>query len=458
MIIPEFPRRPLVPPNNDDLVRVDPRYHYDAEFREAQAERYLELQNTSLLSAEERILIPHFCTYEIEQIRGLTPFERCIYKTIGTFLNRISHPACMWKIFWASNLGTACIFYAAYVQSDRIVLAVVVFMMAFIKKEAYAKHSQPLNKGERMTASQVNFQNKAPQVFPLTQEQDHLYHLYTAERGIINWMRHFRFISSDSAARQECVRESLSGIGMGTIIGGTLGYLSTFLFKKKDDQNRDDKMTLKMVGLGAGIGAGIGGCAKAYQAVQKISHSPEYHNWRNQAIQTNVYPLFQKFLKESDELQDLMCPLTDDLITDPVKAPNGRIYEKKAILDWLEKKNREYPPERLAQLSYDERQEAFKNFCPFRSGYFTQNQLVPDFEYHRRVAVALKKQFDQVLSEQFKQGLLSYHTAMFKDRQALLREITRDVADLFSSGKISQEEFFKACLEFRKVYGLVEEA
>ena len=309
-----------------------------------------------------------------------------------------------------------------------------------------------------MTVSQVSLQNKAPQVFPLTQEQDHLYHLYTAERGILNWMRHFRFISSDSAARQECVRESLSGIGIGTIIGGTLGYLSTYLFKKKDDQSRDDKMTLKMVGLGAGIGAGIGGCAKAYQAVQKISHSPEYCNWRNQAIQTNVYPLFQKFLKESDDLQDLMCPLTDDLITDPMKAPNGRIYEKKAILDWLEKKNREYPPERLAQLSYDERQEVLKNFCPFRSGYFTQNQLNPDFEYHRRVAIALKKQFDQVLSEQYKQGLLSYHTAMFKDRQALMREITRDVADQFSSGKISQEEFFKACLEFRKVYGLVEEA
>ena len=46
--------------------------------------------------------------------------------------------------------------------------------------------------------------------------------------------------------------------------------------------------------------------------------------------------------KEYDVPEEYLCPITFELMLEPVKASDGYIYEKKAILDWY-KQNKTSP-------------------------------------------------------------------------------------------------------------------
>ena len=291
-------------------------------------------------------------------------------------------------------------------------------------------------------------------IFPLSADQERTYQRYVLEGRLDQLYRSFFYLSDNETARGAFARRVSYGFGMGAMIGGLFSFCAARIFTESNPTSDDDKRTLKITGVGAGLGASIGGYLNGTQAWSEIASSPEYLAWRKNAIETKAYPLFQKFLQDSDSLSQFLCDIDQDLIRNPVKAPNGRVYEKSAIEAWLSQKAIEYPPERLAAMSTGNRQEALLSFCPRRSCHLTQDMLVPDFDYHRRVALALKPLFEQQLNEQFKQGLLNYQIAFLKDRESLIREIIKDVALKFSSGQISEDSFLAACRECKAHYGI----
>jgi hypothetical protein len=58
----------------------------------------------------------------------------------------------------------------------------------------------------------------------------------------------------------------------------------------------------------------------------------------------SIYILYRVFLekvqkknKMTDSTSGFLCPITHELMTDPVTDPDGHSYERSAIEDWLKK-------------------------------------------------------------------------------------------------------------------------
>ncbi len=295
---------------------------------------------------------------------------------------------------------------------------------------------------------------KVPTVFPLSKDQQSRFDFYTSDSFLIRLCRDYLFISKDTAWRGDFLKKTITGGGIGGLIGGVSTYVALTFLGSEEESKKDDTSTLKITGFGTGLGAVVGALFGATHTLVRMEKSKEYLAWKDNAIKTHVYPLFQEFLKKTPPLDDLVCDITFDLISHPVRAPNGRTYEKAAIEEWLSNQAIKYPSERLTTMSPEVRESALLDFCPRRSCHLTSDMLVYDFEYHQKVAVALKFLLDQQINAQFAQGLLSYRVAMFKDRETLMNEIVREVTAKFTAGTITENEFIEACRACRAHYGL----
>jgi hypothetical protein len=297
-----------------------------------------------------------------------------------------------------------------------------------------------------------------PTIFPLAKDQQAVFELYTSETLIRKLSRDFCFIWNNPAKAAELRTRLLTWSGLGGAIGGATSYLGLQYFQSGEKSKKDTKLTIKVTCLGAGVGASVGALAGTGKTVLEVDHnSQEYISWRGEAMRTNVYPLFRQFLIQTDELREFADErFTEDLISIPVRTPNGKVYEKAKIEEWLSRRAIEYPPERLATMSEERRNEILPTFCPDRSCHLTSDMLVYDFGYHQRLSVALKRVLDREIPEQFRLGLLSYRVAMFNDRESLMREIVRDLTAKYTSGAISRREFDAACDECRAHYGLAQ--
>lgn len=147
--------------------------------------------------------------------------------------------------------------------------------------------------------------------------------------------------------------------------------------------------------IGAGSGAALGlfaGCIIFVDiVVMDVRESQHYVSWRIKAIEEKALPIFQAFLKEDTILSELICPITLELPTVPMKAPDGRVYEKAAIEEHIDstelmhKKMIELHPERVHAL----------NRSPIRGQDFGKDDLVFDMERAKEIIRAAEKVFKE---------------------------------------------------------------
>lgn len=294
---------------------------------------------------------------------------------------------------------------------------------------------------------------RVPTIFPLSTDQKNSFDLYTSDSFFQRLRRDYIFISNNILYQNVLKNRVLTGASLGGILGGLLTYVTLRKFRD-EESTKDNKITFKIAGLGTSLGAAVGALFGSNQTIVRMERSEVYLKWKDEAIRKNIYPLFQKFLQDSDLLQEFLCDLTQDLISHPVRAPNGKIYEREEIESWLTRKAIEFPPERLAAMSSQNREEALLTFCPNRSCHLTSDMLVYDFDYHQRVAVAMRQLFDQQIDEQFREGLLNYRIALITDRESLRKEIINELTTKYSDGVISEGEFFEACRKCREHYNI----
>lgn len=57
------------------------------------------------------------------------------------------------------------------------------------------------------------------------------------------------------------------------------------------------------------------------------------------AITEKLYPVFTKILNDNDVFKSLMCPISFELPSIPVKAPCNHVFEYEAIVAWQKKKS-----------------------------------------------------------------------------------------------------------------------
>jgi hypothetical protein len=292
-------------------------------------------------------------------------------------------------------------------------------------------------------------------VFPLSSDQNQLYLFFTSNSLVQRLKRDLYFITSRDSVWVDFRNKSVTGSAFGAIAGGFFSYwLAGYLKNESESTSRDGKATLKITSVGAGLGATLGGLFGAGYTINQVEQSKEYLTWRDNAILTGIYPLFKKFLNETEQFQDLLCPINHDLISVPFKDPKGRVYEEAEIRKWI-RKVIPYSHEALAKLPSDSDRDGIRfRTSPFGDMELTEADLTYDFDYHRKVAVALKALFDQQIQVEVRQGLLQYRLAMFHDRESLMREILSSLAAKHILGTISEHEFLEACKECKRHYGL----
>jgi len=125
-------------------------------------------------------------------------------------------------------------------------------------------------------------------------------------------------------------------------------------------------------------GAIIGGAIGATYSIVTLSQSEEYLKWKGEAIVKNVFPIWQDFLNE--QVYEYQCPITQDLIGVPVRAPDGRVYEKAAIEKWINQKEAE-----AAGMPEPKRTEILMNTSVIRACIITKESLIYANDYHRKL-------------------------------------------------------------------------
>lgn len=139
------------------------------------------------------------------------------------------------------------------------------------------------------------------------------------------------------------------------------------------------------VAAGAGIGFVVGGIYIRNKITKRLNihlfTSDHYMKWRNDAIQTKVFPIFKNFINVEEYLEDFLCPITYDIISMPMKAPDGRTYEKLDIEKYIDGKTKD--PNKLVE-------------SPFKGKEFSKNQLVFDLDYCQRLIKKTSEIYDLV--------------------------------------------------------------
>lgn len=160
----------------------------------------------------------------------------------------------------------------------------------------------------------------------------------------------------------------------------------------------------------AGAGGGIAGGVAGYYAgkkigrewiVQDINSSPEYLKWQNEKYETIIFPALSRYMDPNrwDRFQ-IACPITHDLMLEPVKAGDGHIYEKTAILAHLEAWEGRWNSFERYFLPEERQLEMLESISPFRSGHISKDSLRPLPGYYKKIFDKLRKNYNNKVLEQ----------------------------------------------------------
>lgn len=139
------------------------------------------------------------------------------------------------------------------------------------------------------------------------------------------------------------------------------------------------------VAAGAGLGFVVGGIYIKHKITKNIKirlfTSDHYIKWRTEAITTKIYPIFKNFVDTDKEFEDFLCPITSDIISSPMRAPDGNTYEKEKIEEYLDGITKD--PTVLCQ-------------SPLRGKSFSKSQLVFDYNYCQKLIIKTQEVYEKI--------------------------------------------------------------
>lgn len=159
---------------------------------------------------------------------------------------------------------------------------------------------------------------------------------------------------------------------------------------------------------GRKIGHYAGGRIGHRRAIKNETNSSEYILWRNEKFETIIFPALSRYVDPNKwSTVQLECPITLDWMMEPVRAEDGHIYEKSAILAHLaawEERQRQMEENRrgfaLEPLSPQELQEVLQTRSPLRNGNITVGGLRELPDYYKEIFRKLECNYNTKVSEQ----------------------------------------------------------
>jgi len=169
--------------------------------------------------------------------------------------------------------------------------------------------------------------------------------------------------------------------------------------------------------LGIALGMGVGGLIIKKSVDRKINiaitFSDHYAEWRAKAITTKVYPIFRNFIETDDVFEDFFCPISQDICSVPMLAPDGRTYDQSQINDYI------------ASLGAGDDDPIVS---PIRGKSFCKNDLIVNTQYCRDLVKKAEEVYDDVVrygrDNEIKHGV----AAVIKNTQDLMEGIRIQVA------------------------------
>lgn len=244
---------------------------------------------------------------------------------------------------------------------------------------------------------------------------------------------------------EDTIKGVMKGVVVGTV-AGSAAWSATVLLNKISFVVAPIPSLIRSIFIGAAFGGIAGGVAASIKSVVTVTQTPAYLEWKQFAIRDKVLPLFKEFMQRADIYEDFICPVSKDIIRVPARGLDGRIYEWSAISNWLEQKEREFPPERLAQMTPQARENAKATFSPIRGQFFTRANLKFDAEYHERLFGRIRVIFNQVVDTQVREGLLAYQDDVLNTRAQITKHLISEVSALYATDQIRKSEF-EQCIE-----------
>ncbi|MGB7128135.1 MAG: hypothetical protein WBD50_03470, partial [Candidatus Rhabdochlamydia sp.] len=193
----------------------------------------------------------------------------------------------------------------------------------------------------------------------------------------------------------------VSGFATGSVSAGTAAWYLAAL---------SPLLTAASGGLGGYLGfeAGkiMGGDIGHELAMENEINEPEFICWKDEKYATVILPALSRYVdldKEESKTQ-LTCPITLDWMVEPVRAKDGHVYEKAAIIrhlaTWPGRVTEILALRPIQTLTPKDAQEILNTSSPLRNGFISIDELkeLPGY-YEETVRSLISKYNMKVLNQ-----------------------------------------------------------
>ena len=197
-----------------------------------------------------------------------------------------------------------------------------------------------------------------------------------------------------------------------------------------------------LIGLGGGLGTGL-----LVSAIYGgVTFHQDYEDWKNSYEDRTVVNRFIQIHDQLPAFQGLICPISNDIIKEPVQLSCGHTFEKTMIEDWHDQKVN--TPDGAK--------------CPECRAFFSKTQLTPDITYVGKI----KKVYSNVLKNEMQNPLFSpeivkgfeaVHKGLNFQSTEILKQVSTDLTLQLHNGDLTPQAFSRKMREVTEIFSNDEE-
>ncbi len=178
--------------------------------------------------------------------------------------------------------------------------------------------------------------------------------------------------------------------------------------------------------IGGGVGIGVGFVVGSMISTQMVR--VEYIKWKREHRKDDFLKELLRFHKDSPELEDFICPLSLDIMEDPVISIYNRTYSRKFIVQWIND----------TKMS--------ENNDPMRNGRLDIKDISTDYAMIGRMA----KTYQKLINDDSK--LIGLSKEAQKGMKALCIDMQREVNNSFEHANLQAQKKYNMGILTRVQY------
>lgn len=192
-----------------------------------------------------------------------------------------------------------------------------------------------------------------------------------------------------------------------------------------------------LIGGGAGFGAGI-----IFTIVYgSVELRQNYKDWIRTVEDKGIIDRFKTLHKNYADLEDFICPLSQEIMQDPVQPPCGHVFERKLIESWHD----------------SEVQKKHSPTCPNCRANFSKKELSSDVtllgKVKRAYADVARREIENPIYEpEIRQAFQALANDLDVQTKEVLKQVSTELTLQLTREEISPEAFSRKMREVTDLY------